>query len=102
MKPLLKNQKLLHYKTQLFICTNPSGCALIGGQKLRDSVKKKLIQYLGIEKFKENVRINNSGCLGECKEGIAACFQPQNVMWINLKTEDDDNLIHEVLQILKM
>lgn len=94
-------KKNLNYKTQLFICTNPYGCALIGGQILRDSVKSKLIQHLGIQKFKKNLRVNNSGCLGECKNGIAACFQPQNLIWTNLKPQNDCDLVNEVLQTLE-
>lgn len=94
----IKNKSL---KTQLFVCTNPSGCAFLGGQKLRDDVKSRLIGILGIEVFKKNVRINNSGCLGDCAEGIAACLLPQNKFWTELKTENADMLVQEVLKQIK-
>ncbi len=87
-------------KTQLFICTNNSGCAFLGGQKLRDEVKSKLIQKLGIEAYKKNVRVNNSGCLGDCSEGIAACMMPQNKFWTELKSTDSDQLVDIVLKTL--
>jgi NADH:ubiquinone oxidoreductase subunit E len=87
-------------KTQLFVCTNNSGCAFLGSQNLRDEIKSKLIQKLGIEEYKKNVRINNSGCLGDCSEGIAACMMPQNKFWTKLKPENADDLINEVLSVL--
>lgn len=87
--------------TQLFVCTNNSGCAFLGGQKLRDEVKSKLIQKLGVEAYKKNLRINNSGCLGDCSEGIAACLMPQNKFWTNLKENNADDLVNIVLETLK-
>lgn len=88
-------------KTQLFVCTNPSGCAFLGAQELRDTIKFKLIQKLGVEEYKNNVRINNSGCLGDCSEGIAACQMPQNKFWTKLTLKDSDQLIEEVLKHVK-
>lgn len=87
--------------TQLFVCTNNSGCAFLGGQKLRDEVKSKLIQKLGVDAYKKNLRINNSGCLGDCSEGIAACLMPQNKFWTNLKENNADDLVNIVLETLK-
>lgn len=87
-------------KTQLFVCTNASGCAFLGGQKLRDQVKSKLIQKLGVENYKKNIRINNSGCLGDCSEGIAACLMPQNEFWTELTEKDADHLVDHVLNTL--
>ncbi len=95
------NKKIKSFKTQLFVCTNPSGCAFLGGQKLRDDIKFKLIQKLGVEKFKKNVRINNSGCLGDCSEGIAACQMPQNNFWTNLTPKDSARMIEEVLKYVE-
>jgi NADH:ubiquinone oxidoreductase subunit E len=92
-----KDKKL---KTQLFVCTNNSGCAFLGGQKLRDDIKSKLIQKLGVEAYKKNLRINNSGCLGDCSEGIAACLMPQSKFWTELKPSDSDAMVDEVLKAL--
>lgn len=94
------NTKTKNYKSHLFICTNSSGCAFLGGQKLRDDVKSKLITKLGIETFKQKVRVNNSGCLGDCKNGIAACMYPQNKHWVDLTDKDSDLLVEEVLKEL--
>lgn len=92
-----KQKQLL---TQLFVCTNNSGCAFLGGQKLRDDIKSKMIQKLGVEAYKKNLRVNNSGCLGDCSEGIAACLMPQNKFWTDLKPEDADQLVDIVLKTL--
>lgn len=93
-----KNKTL---KTQLFICTNTSGCAYLGGQNLRDSIKSKLIQKMGVEAYQKNIRVNNSGCLGDCSEGIAGCLQPQNLFWTELKPTDADKLVDVVLETIK-
>lgn len=92
--------KFKNLKTQLFVCTNNSGCAFLGGQKLRDDIKSKLIQKLGVEAYKNNLRINNSGCLGDCSQGIAACLMPQNKFWTELKPTDADVMVSEVLKAL--
>lgn len=92
-----KQKQLL---TQLFVCTNNLGCAFLGGQKLRDDIKSKMIQKLGVEAYKKNLRVNNSGCLGDCSEGIAACLMPQNKFWTDLKPEDADQLVDIVLKTL--
>ncbi len=95
---MIQKEKTL--KTQLFVCTNPSGCAFLGGQKLRDDIKFKLIQQLGVDAFKNNIRINNSGCLGDCAEGIAACMMPQNKFWTKLTPKDADQMVAQVLKTL--
>lgn len=97
MKPKIKN-----YASHLFICTNASGCAFLGGQKLRDQVKSKLLQRLGVENFKRLVRVNNTGCLGDCSEGVAACMYPQNRHWTNLTENDTDLLVEHVLKELEL
>lgn len=87
--------------TQLFVCTNNSGCAFLGGQKLRDEIKSKLIQKLGVKEYKEKLRVNNSGCLGHCSEGIAACMMPQNKTWVEIESGDSDKFVDIVLHELK-
>lgn len=90
-----------HYKAHLFVCTNASGCAFLGGQKLRDQVKAQLIQRLGIEKFKSLVRVNNAGCLGDCSEGVAACMYPQAKHWTHLTENDTEFLVEQTLKELE-
>lgn len=93
----MKN-KTRQYTSHLFICTNNSGCAFLGGQKLRDQVKSQLLAKLGVEKFKRLVRVNNTGCLGDCSEGIAACMYPQNLHWTELTENDTDFLVDQILK----
>lgn len=94
-------EKKKSLKTQLFVCTNSSGCAFLGSQILRDKIKSKLIQKLGVDAYKKQLRVNNSGCLGDCSEGIAACLMPQNKFWTHLEPNDDEFLIEEVLKVLE-
>ena len=69
------------YDAHLFICTNLKGpgpdgqprasCAAKGSEKLRESVKSAAAKRFAGQSF----RVNASGCLGACEEGIAAvCF----------------------------
>jgi predicted metal-binding protein len=76
------------YDAHLFICTNRKGpspdgkprasCALRDSEKLRDSVKTAAARRLQ----GQNVRVNASGCLGACEEGIAAvCYSRSGGHW---------------------
>lgn len=64
----------------LFICTNlregaRDSCAARGSVALRDAAKAMSQQPE--RGWKGRVRINASGCLGRCEQGIAAVLYPQ-------------------------
>ncbi len=77
-----------HYDAHLFICTNRKGpgpdgkpracCAARDAEALKDAVKKAAArQFSG-----QAVRVNASGCLGACEEGIAAvCYGAKGGHW---------------------
>ena len=94
-----ENDKL---KAHVFICTNikekGESCGVKKSQKLRDSVK--LICKSNENEF-HSVRINASGCLGKCKEGIAAVIYPQSVWLLNLKENDDKVILSELSKVLR-
>ncbi len=58
------------YDTHVFICTNspdnPNKCGSKGSEGLRRELKEKCQGAFG-----KSVRINASGCLGYCEQGIA-------------------------------
>ncbi len=82
----------------LFICTNEKQgkpcCAARDAAALRDSLKK--ISKDPARGWAGRVRVNNSGCLGHCEDGIAAVLYPQGQWFTNLKS-DDVELLTEVL-----
>lgn len=81
------------YKCHLFICTNTkdkgSCCNAKGGAQLRSELKKRLeTKYPD----KKNLfRINASGCLSQCENGIAAVMYPQG-QWITNLTHSEADL----------
>ena len=76
------------YDAHLFICTNrkspgPDGkprasCAAKDSEKLRDAVKLAASQRFS----GQSIRVNASGCLGACEEGVAAvCYSASGGHW---------------------
>lgn len=84
----------------VFICTN---CTYEEDQKtigpsnqLRDEAKD-----LAKSKWdKSKVRINKSGCLGRCEEGVAAVIYPQEKWLTGLKQTDSEKVVSEIQKLL--
>lgn len=77
------------YKAHLFICTNQKDgkkcCADKNGEKLQKKVKE-----IAKERWGKQVRINKSGCLDRCSEGIAAVLYPQGEWFVDLENRGED------------
>lgn len=75
----------------LFICTyqrdQGESCGAKGSSKLRDQLKTAVSKQH--PEWKGRVRINASGCLGRCEQGIAAVLYPEATWWTELKSDDD-------------
>ncbi len=88
-------------KAHLFVCTNlrekGESCGAKGSQELRDRVKK-ICKEKGL---KGQVRINSSGCLDHCKEGIAAVLYPEGQWFVHLTKDDDAKLLSAVEDALR-
>jgi (2Fe-2S) ferredoxin len=95
-----KNQDIFSnmtgYKNHLFICTNAPDkegkCGSKGSEALRQDIKKTCQQAFGKE-----VRVNASGCLGYCEQGIAAVLYPSGKWLLGLK-DTDQNTILDLIQ----
>ena len=80
----------------VFVCTNKkeSGncCANRGSEKMRNDLKAlcKDPSYHG------RVRVNASGCLGRCEEGIAAVFYPEGKWFENLTSDSAPEIFEEM------
>lgn len=88
-------------KAHLFVCTNEKkgeSCGEKGGAKLRARVKDLSKEH---PEWKGQVRINSSGCLGRCEEGIVAVCYPQGKWFTGLEAKDEDVLIEAVSQAIK-
>jgi (2Fe-2S) ferredoxin len=89
----------------MMICTNErklgEDCAGKGSKKLIEELKpwlKKELQRLGLE---GKGRINQSGCLGRCGEGIACVAYPSGEWLTDVKLEDADSIKAWILARLK-
>lgn len=79
-----------HYDLHLFVCTNrkaegKESCAPKGSEALRDRVKATASASAGQA---GKIRINASGCLGQCSRGIAAVCYPQGVWLLDLADDE--------------
>ncbi len=85
-------------EAHLFICTNlkekGESCAQKGSVQLRNSIKE-LCQD---EKrgWHGRIRVNTSGCLGRCSEGITAVLYPQ-ATWMTGLTESSSAEVSAIL-----
>lgn len=82
-----------HLKLHVFVCTNKKAngecCADKGSQKLRDELKARMAQ---LPESQNKIRINASGCLGKCEEGIAIAIYPEGQWLTNVQTTDLDEI----------
>ncbi len=78
------------FNCHLFICTNgidrEGKCGHKGSEELRQKIKNEF----AVESKDKKVRVNASGCLGFCEQGIAAVIYPQGEWFLELKNSDDD------------
>jgi (2Fe-2S) ferredoxin len=88
------------FEKHVFICNNsraaghPRGCCFDKGSKdLIDEFKKKVAAL----KLNKKIRINPSGCLDACEQGIAIVVYPEQVWYGNVKSSDIDEIIHSHL-----
>ena len=84
----------------LFICTNQKDkgecCAARGSVELRDRVKKEAKKRWG-----KTVRVNASGCLGHCEEGITAVLYPDGRWFVKLDDKSDEVLLEALSKTLE-
>jgi len=90
------------YRAHLFICTNKKDgktcCAQRDAERFRKEVKD-----LAKEKWGKSVRVNASGCLDRCDEGIAAVLYPKGEWFTGLRNteEDCDRMIEAIESALE-
>ncbi len=89
-------------EAHLFICTNrrENGecCASKGSFELREQVKRLAADPA--RGWKGRVRINASGCLDHCQEGIATVLYPQAEWKLHLTKDSAPDLIAMLSDVL--
>ncbi len=73
------------FQLHAFVCVSESACAIDGpAVEIRKFLKTKL-REAGI---KEEVRINQAGCLGQCGHGPMMVVYPEGVWYSHLNLDD--------------
>lgn len=77
----------------VFICTNKKDgkecCADKEAEKLREDLKD---WSKSNPEWRKKLRINSSGCLDRCKEGIAVAIYPDNLWFTHVEKSDAEDL----------
>jgi len=90
-----------YYSHHVFFCVNQRDdgsqcCQDYGAQRVRNYAKDK-VKQLNMT-GKDQVRVNNAGCLNRCSEGPVLVIYPEAVWYSYVDEEDIDEIIHEHLQ----
>jgi (2Fe-2S) ferredoxin len=85
-------------EAHVFVCTNTkekgASCGARGSVELREAVKKACQD--ADRGWHGRVRINASGCLGRCADGITAVIYPQADWQTKLTAQDAPKLLEAV------
>lgn len=85
-------------KAHLFICTHSrekgASCIARGSEKLSNQVKA--LSKDPARNWKGIVRVNSTGCLGRCEEGITAVLYPSTQWMTQLNPESADELLEAI------
>lgn len=77
----------------VFVCTNQKAnkecCAQKGAEDLRHELKDWAKSN---PDWKKRIRINASGCLDHCKDGIAIALYPEGKLLLNVDAGDADRV----------
>lgn len=88
----------LRLDAHLFVCTNTkqngASCGAKGSAELRDQLKEWAAK--DHPEWRGRVRVNASGCLGQCARGIAAVLYPQG-KWMTGLVKDDGAQLQRIL-----
>lgn len=79
-------------KVHLFICTNSPDkkgkCGYKNADKLRSCIKDRAKE----QDWGKSVRVNSSGCLGQCEYGIAAVIYPEGKWLLNQEANEPEEI----------
>lgn len=91
----------MQLEAHVFICTHTrtdkASCGAKGSEGLRDEVKAEARKSFAGNK----IRINASGCLGHCEEGIACVIYPQQKWLLGLNSGDAQTVCKSLDEALK-
>lgn len=83
------------YALHFFVCTDGPDCPVDGTAGDVCTVLKKEVKARGLQ---EQVRVNRSGCLGQCGHGPVMAVYPDNAWYVHLDVEKAMEVMEAHLQ----
>jgi (2Fe-2S) ferredoxin len=84
------------YKAHLFVCLNAKDGFPCCANKNAEGVHKALKERFKAQAKEKKVRINKSGCLDRCAQGVVAVLYPQGKWYKNLNTDNLSEVISDI------
>ncbi len=96
----MKNMKS-ELKAHIFVCTNKKAngacCEQKGGLELRKELKIWVDSH---PEWRKRIRINQSGCLDHCENGVVVALYPQQEFLIDVSLSDLDSLKSKITEMM--
>lgn len=81
------------FKKHVFVCVTGKTCPGQGSEEVLAALRAE-IKNLGL---KEDIRINKSGCLGQCGNGPMVVVYPDAVWYAHVQPADCEEIVHSHL-----
>ncbi len=89
-------------KTHVFVCTNEKQngecCERKGGSQVRKDLKNWVNEH---PEWRKRIRINQSGCLDHCDQGVAVVIYPQNETFVDVGLDDLASLKQKITELME-
>jgi (2Fe-2S) ferredoxin len=81
------------YERHVFVCVTGGVCPEAGAEQVHAAMKDLAKQVCGPVR----VRVNKSGCLGQCGHGPIVAVYPENVWYAGVRAEDVPEIVERHL-----
>jgi len=85
---------MVPFEKHVFVCTSGKTCPVESNSPGVHARLKELVLKAGLN---SSIRINQSGCMGQCGYGPMVVVYPENVWYAAVKVEDADAIFTEHL-----
>lgn len=79
------------YERHVFVCTSGKTCPTQGSKDVFAALRGAVVEA----GLKAHVRVNHSGCLGQCGHGPMVVIYPENVWYGNVQATNATQIISE-------